>query len=501
MLAHGTLTGGGDRLTRIERALAPQATVLGINGDAPAGKAGLPAGILLQGGALEHTPLPFRSSLGVDSTGALHVDRVSFAGDWRGMGQRRPLAGVNQAPSRNQVVLLTPAYGPTAPVASGSAEVVLEPFPAAVPGTDLQAVVAATGAGGGEGIPPDGAILQATGSAVAPLQAEARAATTVTTRLLLRPSWAGVVSGLGGGPVLVRAGRAIFRSGEDFTSDQVADREARAAVGQLADGRLLLVAVDGGRPGSSVGMTSFELAQTMARLGAVSACAVDSGGAVTAAFDGQLLNRPSDAAGERAVAEALLVEYFGVYAPPPSVPLVDGDPGATGETLAYKVVRPSSVTAELVGPDGVPRVLEAAVAHPPGTYSTTVSSFDVEGQWHWNVTATDDLGRASTIDRPFRVDRTLHAFVLPALARGSVTVGFELGRPASVRLRIETAAAVVVRSLPAVALPAGPASITWDGALAGGAPAPSGTYVAHVFATSTVGTSDLRQTFAFRVTR
>ena len=35
VLARGTLTGGRDRLTRIERSLAAQATVVGINGDFP----------------------------------------------------------------------------------------------------------------------------------------------------------------------------------------------------------------------------------------------------------------------------------------------------------------------------------------------------------------------------------------------------------------------------------------------------------------------------------
>ena len=221
------------------------------------------------------------------------------------------------------------------------------------------------------------------------------------------------MSALGGGPVLVRSGKAIFRSGEDFTSDQISDRDARAAVGQLADGRVILVTVDGGQPGSSVGMTSFELAQTLIRLGAVTACAVESGGAVTAAFDGRLLDRPSNPGGEQPIGEALLVEYFGVYAPTASVPLVNGDPGADAEPLEYKLVRPSTVTAELVGPNGVVHVLESSVAHPPGTYSNAANDFDAEGEWHWNVTATDDLHRVSTIDRTFRVDSTLRGLVAP----------------------------------------------------------------------------------------
>jgi hypothetical protein len=500
VLAHGTIAGGSDRLTQIERAMSTQATTVGINGDFAAGRAGLPAGIVVQGGVLEHTPLPLRSSIGIDSTGALRVERVSFAGTWKGTGQRRPLAGVNQAPGKNDVVVFTPAYGATVPRVAGSVEVVLEPFPAAVPATDLQSTVTAVGSGGGEEVPADGAVLQATGAAAAPLAAEAPAGTATTVRLILSRDWSGVPSALGGGPVLVRGGKAVFRSGESFTSDQVSARDSRAAIGQLADGRILLVTVDGDRPGYSAGMTSFDLAQTMVRLGAVTACGVESGGAVTAAFDGSLLNRPSDPAGERAVDEGLLVEYFGVYAPPAPVPLVNGDPGATAEPLAYKLVRPSTVTAQLVPPDGVPQVLESGVAHQPGTYTTSYGTFDAEGQWEWQVTATDDLGRVSTIDRPFRVDTTLRGLVVPA-AQGRAVARFVLGRPASVRLRIETGGGVTVRLLPAVSLAAGPAQLIWDGTIRGGARAPSGSYVAHVFATSEVGTSDLRQTFTFRVAR
>ncbi len=497
--ARGPLTAGDDRLTAIESSLASQATVVGINGDYSSGKAGLPAGILMQAGALEHTPLPLRSSIGIDQSGLLHVDRVSFAGTWKGTGQRRPVAGVNQLPGRNQVVLLTPVYGSTAPAVAGSAEVVLQPFPATATAVDLQAPVVAVGVGGGEPIPPDGAILQATGTAATALQAEAKLGMPVTVRLILSPAWAGTVSALGGGPVLVRAGKAVFRSGESFTGNQIADRDARAAVGQLADGRVILVTVDGGEPGYSVGMTSFELAQAMVRLGAVTACGVESGAAVTAAFDGELLDRPSGPGGERPIGEALLVEYFGVYAPPAPVPLVNGDPGADAEPLDYKLVRPSTVTAELIGPDGAVQVLESGVAHPPGTYANSANNFDVDGEWHWNVTATDDVGRVSTIDRAFRVDSTLRGLVAPALARGRATIRFQLTRTASVLLRIETAGGVTVRALPAVQLQAGARRLTWDGTLAGGARAPSGRYVAHVFATSAVGTSDLRATFAFRV--
>jgi hypothetical protein len=497
VLARGTLMGGTQRVTQIEKSVSAQATVAGIDGDFFSATDGHPSGIVLQGGLLTHPPAGSRSSIGVDSAGALHVDRVRFFGTWQGTGQRRPLNGLNQAPSPGQVVLFTPAYGATVPAVAGSAEVVLRPFPATAPNVDLSATVAATGAGGREPIPPDGAILMATGATAAKLAAEAPVGTTITSRLILQPAWTGVGSALGGGPLLVRSGKPVFRSTEDFTNDQVTSRSPRAAVGQLADGRIILVAVDGGQPGYSVGLTSFELAQALVRLGAMTAAGTASGDAVSVAFDGQLLNRPSGAH-EQPVKEALLVQYAGVYAPQLSLPLVNGDPGRTQEPLAYKLVRPSTVTAELIGPDGVARPLEAGVKHDPGTYPFTYTTFDREGTWHWNVSAVDDLGRTSTADRAFRYDTTLRGLVVPRTVRGRVAVRFTLSRPAKVKLQIETAGGVVIRALAPVSLGAGPQSIAWDGRLPLGSRAWGGSYVAHVFATSEVGTSDVQSAFRFQ---
>src|SRR5262249_57958587 len=140
--------------------------------------------------------------------------------------------------------------------------------------------------------------------------------------------------------------------------------------------------------------------------------------------------------------------------------------GGRAEPLSYKIVRPSKVTAVLVAPDGVARPLDDGVQHDPGSYAFTYSTFDQEGTWHWQVTATDDLGRVSTIDRPFRYDTTLRSLTV-ASAPGSATARFTLGRAAEVRLRIETPAGVTVRFLPAAELAAGAQRLTWDGRLLG----------------------------------
>ena len=171
---------------------------------------------------------------------------------------------------------------------------ILFPFPAATPEVDLAApIVEARTDGGAVTIPAGGAVLVARGTAAAALRSEAVAGGTMTVNLGLKPSWPDMVGAIGGGPQIVANGAPIFRASEVFTTNQLGPRAPRSAVGQLRDGRILLVAVDGRQPGYSVGLTNFELAQALVRLGAVTGMALDSGGSTTMAFDGKLLNRPS----------------------------------------------------------------------------------------------------------------------------------------------------------------------------------------------------------------
>jgi hypothetical protein len=494
VVAGGSLTGPRLKVTQVQRSLGNTAISAGINGDFTSG-GGLPNGIVIRNGVYEHTPTAGRSSIGFDGTGTLRVTRFAFAGTWKGTGQRRPLAGVNQKPKGNQTVLFTSAWGQTTPALANATAVVLQPFPAAAPNTDLQGEVGESSPGPVP-IPPDGAVLVANGAEAAKLAAEAPAGTQVTARLILPSSWAGVTAALGGGPLLVRNHRAVFKTSENFNSEQLSLRDARAAIGQLDDGRVILVAVDGGRPGYSVGMTAYELAQTMVRLGAATAAALEPGKPVTAAFQGQVLNRPSAKVGEVPVKEALLVQYAGVYAPPPSAAQIGRSNEGTGQQFGYTVVRPSNVTAELVAPDGSTRPVDSG-AREAGAYRFSWTSFDVEGTWRWRVTATDDQNRQSVAERPFLVDYTLSALKVPGVAH-TLKVGFTLSRPASVALQIETKAGAVVAILPPASLPAGTQSLAWDDRTTSGAPAPPGAYVARVIVTSTVGTMEASGTFALR---
>ena len=513
LLSNGAIL-GTERVTSMQKDISGTATVAGVNGDLFNFNDGHPTGMFMQDRVLMSPPYRARASVGISADGKLNVSRVSFFGYWQGLGQRRPLTGLNQPPRGDGTSLFTPAWGATTPKIPGVYEVVLQPFPPAVPGTDLTGVVTSTHSGGGLAIPKNGAVLLARGSQVAKLQAEAVPGNAILTRLILSPDWlaSGVTDALGGGPVIVRSGKPVWTAGEDFLPSQLAPRNPRTAVGQRADGKIILLAVDGRRSGFSVGMTNWELAQAMVRLGAVTASALDAGGSTTMAFDGRLLNRPSDPGGERSVAESLAILYTGVYAPPPALGVVspNGDGVAERQQLSYKVVRPSSVTASLLGPGGATGFTET-VTRQPGTYTYSWPSTakrkaqEPLGRWRWVISATDTGGQTSSVERSFWLNDTLGFMtVAPRSVRlrpkthTAVVARVKLASPARVTPSIWTMGGILIRRLPGHNLAAGTRAIAWDGRFQNGRQVYRGSYVFKVFAQNAFGPVDLSQIFVIR---
>ena len=494
---------GRERVTAMQKRLSSTATMVGVNGDMFAWETGRPSGVLMRDGVVETPPHGERSSVGVTDEGQLDVRRVEFFGTWRGLGQRRAVNDMNQPPRTNGVSLFTPSYGPSTPSMPGTAGVVLAPFPPATPNNDLLGPVAAFTNGGPTAIPRDGAVLVASGTAAQRLREEAPIGTELTLRVILRPDWAGITQGIGGGPVLVRSGQPVFRSNEAFTPSQLVPRNPRTAVGQLANGRVILVATDGRQPAYSVGMTNFELAQTLVRLGAVTGSALDAGGSTTLAFDGTLLNRPSDPGGERPVSTSLQLMYYGVVVPP-LVPVVSPNGDGVDETqrLSYKVVAPSSVTATLTAPDGTQPFVEA-IERLPGTYEVPfppTAAPPAEGRWQLDVTATDDQARASTARQTFTVNNTIgdvklsrRGFVARVRGGQFVQGGVTLTRPARLTVTVETrTGGVRVATIAVRRLDKGRFLVRWNGTTRGGrAFVYGGDYVLRFRAANELGATEL----------
>jgi exopolysaccharide biosynthesis protein len=476
-----------EKLTDMQKELRATATTVGVNGDFFQANPGKPTGVLIRNGQLDSAPATARTSLGIAADGTLSVARVVFDGTWRGTDQRRQL-DLNAAPAKGHTTLYTSAWGPTTPAESGVAVDVIDSLAPLAANAVNSGVVTQVSDHGPIPIPPNGAVLVSRGTQAPHLQAEAPVGTTVEIRPTLTPNWSAMRGAIGGGPQLVAAGKPLFRSRESFGDPVLNRRSARSAVGQLKDGRIVLVTAEGGTSAYSVGMTNYELAVALSRLGAQVAYALGTGPSAAMAFDGGLLTRPSSGS-EQPVADALVLAYTGVYAAPPAAAVVspNGDGVDDTQTFSVKVVRASQATVSVVGPDAKPIVL-AQAAEQPGTYTFPWDAKGaVEGDWKLTVTALDDLGRTTTAERPFSVDNTLGS-----VAVNGTAISFTLAHSADVAVTIEKGNGITVATVLAKSLGAGAQHLTWNGQ-------PKSGYRVRVSATNAIGT--VTQTVPFGARR
>ena len=481
-LSNNTIV-GTETLTQMERDVSATATAVGVNGDYFVANPGKPAGILMRSGVLDSAPASERSSLGIAADGTLTVARVGFDGTWRGNGQRRQL-DLNAAPVKGHTTLYTQAWGTTTPAESGVAVVVIGALPPLVPNRVASGAVTQVLSQGPVPIPPGGAVLVSRGGQAAHLTAEAPPGTTVEIRPTLTPNWSGMAGAIGGGPLLVDGGKAIFRARESFGDPVLTRRSARAAVGQLEDGRIVLVTVEGGSSAYSSGMTNYELAGALARLDARTAMGLGTGPATAMAFDGTLLTRPTGGA-EQAISDALLLSYNGVYAAPPSSATLspNGDGVDDSLSLSYKLVRPAQVTAAVVGPGSVTIPL-AHDTEQPGVHTLAWDGAGAqEGSWRFVVIGVDDTGRTTTADRDFELNQTLGALQVSRSGAG-LGATFALAHPATVTVTVEKANGIVLATPISRRLDAGTQTVSWKGTVALG-------YRVRVVAANTIGQATL----------
>jgi hypothetical protein len=115
--------------------------------------------------------------------------------------------------------------------------------------------------------------------------------------------WPDVYDSVGGGPLLVADGQIAVSTA---CSTSFCRANPRTGIGVTADGRILLVVVDGRQPKWSVGPTIFGFARIMLAQGAVWAMNLDGGGSTTMVVNNEVVNRPSDGF-ERSVSNAVVI--------------------------------------------------------------------------------------------------------------------------------------------------------------------------------------------------
>jgi hypothetical protein len=301
-----------DRLAGVEPLVAMTrraGAVLGINGDyfLPSGR---PVHLHANDGRLVQTPTVLGRAFGLDATGTRftmgHPDVHSTMSGPAGTARLTRMN--NGGPAGGALAGFTAAGWPLESPSDEQCYALLEPAGSpAVRADGLVETVHRSGTprcgGPRPALPTSGTLVAAepAGDAGAFVRSLTTDAPVTTTTQLGFP---GAVDALGGNPRLVVdgavSGPEVDGTGEFF------GRHSRTAVGVTADGRLLLVVVDGRQPGYSRGMTLRELAELMQRLGAQQAMNLDGGGSSEMVVNGLPASRPSDGRG-RGIANALVV--------------------------------------------------------------------------------------------------------------------------------------------------------------------------------------------------
>jgi len=294
-LANGSVLGKAS----VSAMVAGAKAFAGINGGFYAVGGG-PLGMLVIDGEWVKEPILGRTALGVMQSGSVQMGNVRFASTVTlpGAGTFAVNALNTGHTTGDQAVLYTRRWG--ASVADKGATTATRVMLSAA-----KEILVVNAKGDAMTIPEGGWVLSVVGPRAASV-AKATVGGIAAVNLGTDPAWPGLRHALGGGPRLVANGRPyVTSSTEHFRADIAVGAAPRTAVGVLANGDVLLVAVDGRQAGYSVGMTLGELAQFLAKQGCRDAMNLDGGGSTTLVVDGRLVNRPSDGR-SRSVSNALL---------------------------------------------------------------------------------------------------------------------------------------------------------------------------------------------------
>lgn len=281
--------------------------VAGVNGgffdiNAPAPFSGDPLGVSVVNGTLVSEAIDGRTALILEGCRARVAEVATTVTVRTSTGSRR-VDGVNRVPRSGQVVLYTPHLGVPTPK-NGGVDVVLTSDGRVL---DVRQP--------GSTVPAAGVVLHGIGAGEQWLRTHARVGDSVkvstrvrdlsaSTGVRLTPS-THIIGGLVG---LVRDGETRINAARNGHASigMVLNRHPRTLAGTTAKGRLLLVTVDGRRPGTTVGASFVESAELMRWLGATEAVSLDGGGSTTMVVGGRVANTVSGSA-ERAVGDGLFV--------------------------------------------------------------------------------------------------------------------------------------------------------------------------------------------------
>jgi uncharacterized protein YigE (DUF2233 family) len=259
-----------------------------------------PLGAIRRNGTWLSSPILGRGAIGWDGQGQFRVGRLMLQETvTAGTGQTWTIVSSNSGYPQKGIARYTKAWGSTyTPLLQNEqiVTVVGQQVQGSQPSKKDVAIP----------IPGDGYLLVVRGMA---LDASLSVGLQVDYRMnAALPAFAAMPDIVGAGPLLVDNGRIVADAiAEQFSKTFAQQAADRSAIGQTADGTLLL-AVTHNRVGGA-GPTLTEWAQLMRQLGAVNALNLDGGSSTALYLGGQLLDRHPATA-------ARIHNSIGVFVPP-----------------------------------------------------------------------------------------------------------------------------------------------------------------------------------------
>ena len=440
------LTGGAPSrrapLTSAMRGRLGDGAVIGVNGDYFNLDNAYPSGLLMTGGEVVSEPEPTRSALVFPASGRLSSAKVELVGTWLATPDpaapapvpERGFIGVNRPAERaDETIVYTPRYGDVTPIGDRVDAIITMDDPAGPAiNRPLTGTVHSVHTGGGVGIGPGKLVLSGVGAAGDNVLGDLVAGRGITMTFTIAGLPIDTQAALGGGPALVQDGVAITSVTEGFKPGQIGTLTSRTAIGQTADGTVLLVTAEGPLQ-SSRGISMVEQAQLMQVLGAQTAVGMDGGGSAAMALRDSLVIPWSS---ERSITNAVVVSYSGVQLTQPAPflsPNGDGVDDRTGTTV--RSAKPGSVRVALARPNG--RTIKNLYRGPLGPSGRHLNldrrTFTVP-DGNYRVIARFDPGdgsRKTTHIQNVTVDRTLGYVRIAKVgkaAKQQARVGFRLSK-------------------------------------------------------------------------
>ncbi|NOX66925.1 MAG: T9SS type A sorting domain-containing protein [Chlorobi bacterium] len=271
---------------------------------------GRPVGMQIREGEVI-TPPDNWSAIGFDQTYTPFIERVSLQSNLITKNGNWGINGINKTRDADQLILYNSYFGNTTVTNIYGSEVTVQPLDRWFANDSTKCVVTNKISDQGNSIIQKGeAILSGHGAAKTFIDNNIQVGDTLIIYHQINSGPEKIATLVSGYPKIVSNGEncALDCFAEEGGSNSFATaRHPRTAAGFSENGDYLYFVTVDGRQTISKGMSLSELADFMVGIGVYRGVNLDGGGSTTMVVRGNIANSPSDAGGERSVANSLMV--------------------------------------------------------------------------------------------------------------------------------------------------------------------------------------------------